>query len=70
MFFALRGPKDAKITYLNAYLIQKLFFSSTASATYATAINPNGIKTFLANGLSTFSIKGKRVFSNYPERLP
>ena len=31
-------------------------------------INPNGIKTLLANGLSTFSIKGNPVFSNGPKK--
>ena len=30
----------------------------------AAAVNPNGIKTLLANGLSTFLIKGNPVFSN------
>ena len=27
-------------------------------------MNPNGIKTFLATGLSTFPIRGKPLFSN------
>ena len=31
--------------------------------------NPNGIKTLLANGLSTFFIKGKPFFSNGPRNL-
>ena len=30
----------------------------------AATINPNGIKTILANGLSTFCIKGNPAFSN------
>ena len=38
-------------------------------AAAAAAVYPNGIKTLLANGLSTFSIKGNPVFSNGPERL-
>ena len=33
-------------------------------------VNPNGIKTLLVNGLSTFPIKGKSVFSNGPKILP
>ena len=33
-------------------------------------INLNGIKTFLANDLSTFFIKNKPVFSNGSRRLP
>ena len=35
----------------------------------ATAVNPNGIKTILAYGLSTFFIKGNPVFSNGPKNL-
>ena len=31
--------------------------------------NPNSIKTLLANGLRTSSIKGKPVFSNGPKSL-
>ena len=34
------------------------------------AINPNGIRTLLANGSSTFFNKGNPVFSNGPESLP
>ena len=29
-------------------------------------VNPNGIKKFLASGLSIFPIKGKPAFSNGP----
>ena len=36
----------------------------------AAVVNPNGIKTLLPNGLSTFLIKGKPVFSNGPISLP
>ena len=32
----------------------------------AVAVNQNGIKALLANGLITFSIKGNPVFSNLP----
>ena len=35
-----------------------------------TAVNPNGIKTLLANILSTFLIKDNPFFSNSPENLP
>ena len=38
-------------------------------AAAAAAINPNGIKTFLTNGLSTFTIKNNPVFSNDPKNL-
>ena len=34
----------------------------------AVAVNQNGIKALLANGLITFSIKGNPVFSNLPIR--
>ena len=36
----------------------------------AAAVNPNGIKTLLANGFSTFLIKGNLVFDNGPKSLP
>ena len=36
----------------------------------AAAVNPNGIKTILANGLIKFFIKGNPVFSNGPKILP
>ena len=41
-----------------------------ASVADAAAVNPNSIKTLLANGLSTFPIKGNPVFSNGPKSLP
>ena len=34
-----------------------------------TAVNPNGIKSLLANGLCTFFIKHKSVWSNVPRSL-
>ena len=46
-----------------------IFLSIAASVADATAINPNDIKTLLANGLSTFTIKGNPVFSNGPKIL-
>ena len=47
-----------------------IFLRIAASvAASAAAVYPNGIKTLLANGLSTFSIKGNPVFSNGSERL-
>ena len=45
-------------------MFQKLFLWIAASVTDAADVNPNGIKTLLANGLSTFPIKGNPVFSN------
>ena len=35
----------------------------------AAVVNANGIKTLLANGLSTFPINGNQVFSNSPKGL-
>ena len=36
----------------------------------AAAVNPNGIKKLLANGLSTFHIKGNPAFINDSKSLP
>ena len=47
-----------------------IFSWITASFADAAAVNPTGIKTLLANGLNTFSIKGNPVFSNGPKSLP
>ena len=49
-------------------LDSKLFFQKVASV--AAAVNTNGMKTLLANGLSTFLIKAKSVFSYDPKSLP
>ena len=46
------------------------FSSIAVFVAAAAAVNPNDIKTFLANVLSTFSIKGNPVFSNGPKSLP
>ena len=40
------------------------------SVAAAPAVNPNGIKTLLANDLSTFSIKGNQLFSNGQKSVP
>ena len=39
----------------------KIFFLKSASVIVAAAVNPNGIKTLLANSVSTFFLKGKPV---------
>ena len=50
---------------------QKIFSWIAASvAAAAAAVNPNGIKTLLTNGFSTFFIKDKPAFSNGPKLLP
>ena len=39
----------------------KILFLKAASVIIAAAVNPNGIKTLLANSVSTFFLKGKPV---------
>ena len=36
----------------------------------AAAVDPKGVKMLLANGLSTFPIKGNPIFNNGPKGLP
>ena len=36
----------------------------------AVTVNPNGIKTLLANGFNTFFIQSNPVFSTGPKSLP
>ena len=47
----------------------RISLCTPAFAADASAVNPNGIKTLLANGLSTIPIKSKPVFSNGPRSL-
>ena len=47
-----------------------IFLWIAASVADAAAVNHNGIKTLLANGLSTFPIKSNPVFNNGPRSLP
>ena len=47
-----------------------MFLLVPAPAADATAVNPTGIKTHLANGLSTFFINGKPNLINGPRGLP
>ena len=42
---------------------------NATSAADDAAVNPINLNTLLANGLSTFFIKGKTVFSNGTKRL-
>ena len=48
----------------------KIFLWIAASVANAAAVNPNGMKMLLANGLSTFPIKDNSAFSNGPKWLP
>ena len=47
-----------------------MFFWLALSFFDPVAINPNGIKTPLANSFGTFSIKGNPVFNSGPKSLP
>ena len=49
---------------------ENCFLCITASAAYAASVNPNGIKTPLADVLSKIFIKGKTFFSNGLKNLP
>ena len=46
------------------------FLWIAASVSDAAAVNPNGIKTLLANSFSTFPTKGSPFFSNGLKSLP
>ena len=48
----------------------KILFWIAASVADTDAVNPNGIKTILANGLSILLIKGEPIFSSGPKSLP
>ena len=45
------------------------FLCIPVSAADAAAVNPNGIKTLLANGLITFFINGSPLYNNGPRSL-
>ena len=47
-----------------------IFLCIAALVADGAAVNRNDIKTLIANGLSTFPIKGSPVFSNVPKSLP
>ena len=46
-----------------------IFWWIAASVAVADAVNPNRVKTLLANGLNILFIKGNPVFSNDPKNL-
>ena len=47
-----------------------IFLWITASRADGATVNPNGIKTLLAKGLSSFPIKDNPGFNNGPKTLP
>ena len=60
----------ATLSLKDVYLILRFFLCIPVSAADAAAVNPNGIKTILANGLITFFINGNPVFRNGSKSLP
>ena len=50
-------------------LDSNIFLWIATSVSDAAAVNPDGIKTLLANGLSSFFIRGNPGFSNGPKSL-
>ena len=48
----------------------KHFLWIVASVSHVTAVDPNGIKTLLANNLGILPIKGNLVFINGTKNLP
>ena len=60
----------SSLEIINVVMSDPDIFLWIAASVAAAAVNPNGIKTLLANGLSKFSIKSNPVFSNGPESLP
>ena len=48
----------------------KIFLCIPSSAANAATVNPKGIKTLLASGLTTCFINGNPAFSNRPRSLP
>ena len=47
-----------------------IFLWIAVSVVDTAAVNPNDITTLLADGLSTFPIKGNPAFRNGPKNLP
>ena len=57
------------ILLISSFAIINFVCLGSASADTAAAVNPNGIKTFLTNGLSTFTTKSNPDFRNGPTNL-
>ena len=60
----------ASFETINVVMSDPTIFLWITSFDADTAVHPNGIKALLANGLSTFPIKGKPGFSNSLKSLP
>ena len=49
--------------------LKHFFLRTAASVADAAAVNPNGIKTLLSNGLCTFPIKDNPLFNKWHKSL-
>ena len=62
------------ISFISSLLILyyqiQIFLWISLPVSDAATVNPNGIKMLLANGLSTFPIKGNPAFSDGPKSPP
>ena len=74
---SLRGLTIFMIAFISSLEMIKvvnadpsIFLWTAASVADAGAVNPNGSKTLLAYGLSTFPIKGNQIFNSVPKSLP
>ena len=67
---AQSAPEDPMIHYLYYDQILRFFLCISASAADTAAVNPNGTKTLLVNGLITFFINGTPILTNGPKSLP
>ena len=55
---------------LNPVVPYSYVFIMAVSVAEAAPVNPNGIKMFLSNGLSTFFIDSNPTFNNGPRSVP
>ena len=60
----------SSLEVINFVIPDPFFFQLAPPVSDDAAVNPNSIKTLLANVLSTFFIKDKLVFSDGPRNLP
>ena len=63
-------PFISSLEIINIVLPDPNIFLLIAASVSGDVVNPNGIKTLLTNGLSTFPTKGNPVFSNGSKILP
>ena len=61
------SSSDLTISIISFISLFKIIAASVAAA---AAVNPNVIKTILANAFNTFFTKGNPAYSNGPKRLP